>query len=160
VVSAPTKTLLESMGYQFDESKLASHGLLRITHAGRGYDETVSARPNGVGGYIVELEYAGAGATTYDPATRTLKVDIDFASLGLGPGARYFNRIGFVIEENISPDYAANGYGVDLWFTSGYFGSVLDVQQTPGPVPEPVTAGLVGAAALGLLARRRRYGAG
>ncbi|MFO8012740.1 MAG: hypothetical protein R6X20_05470, partial [Phycisphaerae bacterium] len=65
VISAETKAYMMAEGYAFDETLLVSNGLLRITNAGTGYDETFSARSNGAGGYIQELETLGYGTTSY-----------------------------------------------------------------------------------------------
>jgi hypothetical protein len=156
VISATTRTFLESQGYVFDETLLDTNGLLRVTNPALGYDQTVSARRDGNDGYVAELEIIGSGNESYDPTADKLLVEYDFDAIGLSLGDTYYNRFNFVIEEDISADYRNGGYQMDSWFTSGYFGSVLAPQQV---VPEPLTMLAVGSAVVGLggyIRRRRR----
>jgi len=149
-IAAETKAYMVGEGYAFDETLLASNGLLRITNPGTGYDQTFSARSDGAGGYIQELETLGYGTTSYDDVNHIFDVQIDFAALGLNLGDTYFCKPGFEME--LTPDYGA--MDVTLSVSPGYVGHTLD-PLTVLPVPEPGALGLLGVAMLGLRRRRR-----
>ena len=155
VISAETKAYMIAAGYAFDETRLASSGLLRITNAAAGYDEVFSARSNGAGGYIEGLSTLGCGTTTYDGVHGILDVQIDFASLGLSPGDTYFCKPEFIMAGPADSDYT----NLVTRVTSGYVGHTLDIQTVVSTaVPEPLTiAGLVlGVGSLVGYVRKRR----
>lgn len=132
LISAETKAYMVSQGYAFDETLLASNGLLRITNGGTGYDQTFSARSNGAGGYIQELETLGYGATSYDAINDVFDVQIDFAGLGLNVGDTYFCKPGFMMDGPADADYT----NLETMATPGYVGHTLDPLTV---VPEPGT---------------------
>jgi hypothetical protein len=157
VIPSFKKASLELEGYTFDESLLAAQGLLRIQNVSRGYDEVVSARSDGEGGYILELEYIGDGSLTYDGTAKELLVDIEYAALGLGPGDRFFSQPSFGIDGPGSYTSGDESYDTIDWLVPGAVSSVLDVQRAP--VPEPMTMLAFGSAVAGLggyIRRRRR----
>jgi hypothetical protein len=88
VIEAAEKLEMEAEGYTFDFD--GTQELLTITNAARGLNEIYSAREDGAGGYILELENVGEGTLRYDDTAKRLYVDIDYPALGLSNGDTYF----------------------------------------------------------------------
>jgi hypothetical protein len=82
------KASMESEGYSFSFN--AADELLTITNAATGFYEVYSAREDGNGGYILELEYLGDGTVSYDALNQLLYVTIDYDAMGLSNGDTFF----------------------------------------------------------------------
>ncbi len=88
VLDAAELVEMEAEGYTFDFDGTLE--LLTITNAARGLNQVYSAREDGSGGYILELENIGEGSLRYDDTVKRLYVDIDYPALGLSNGDTYF----------------------------------------------------------------------
>jgi len=130
VISMETKTYMVGQGYSFSFNDV--EGLLTITNTGTGFDQTYSAREDGEGGYIQELDTLGDGVVSYDDTNKQLVVDIDYASLGLIEGATYFVKPGFKMALD-NPSYSTYS-DLAASATPGYVGHTLDPLEVVAPV--------------------------
>lgn len=128
VLSAETKAYMESLGYEF--SFEPTTGMLTITNAGTGFDQVYSAREDGVGGYVQELDTLGDGVVSYDDTNKQFIVDIDYAALGLSEGDTYFVNPGFQIDLVNSTTYS----DLEANAKAGYVRHTLDPLVVVAPV--------------------------
>ena len=130
VISATTKSNMEADGYTFSFD--SGHGLLTIQNAGTGYDETFSAREDGSGGYIVELETEAILSGVYDDIAKEFSVDIDFQAIGLASyGDRFLALCYFY--------FAGPETGLEVMTHNGYVGHVLHPYIVVPPVHNEVS---------------------
>jgi hypothetical protein len=148
-LSQATKAYMEGIGYSFSFN--ATDDLLTLTNSSTGFDQTYSAREDGIGGYIQEMEALGSGTVSYDSVAKELSVGIDFGSMGLNLGDTFFCKPGF----DMAPNDTNYGTYTDVLasVSPGYVGHTLDPLTV---VPEPATICLLGLGGLSLIRRKRK----
>ena len=137
-LSADIKTYMESVGYVFSFN--ATDGMLTITNAGTSFDQAYSAREDGDGGYIQEMERLDYGDVSYDAGNQRMVVEFSYVDLGLNDGDTFFCNLGFYVPLDAGPPavYYSNysTYTDVLAYAAlkGYVGHTLDPLEVVAPV--------------------------